>query len=111
MQFNQHNGGMPSASELRALSEIVPDAANRFIIMMESEQRQDHDVAGSMMAERRRGQYIGGLLILLALATSGFCSYVGDHVTASIIGGATITTLAAVYVLGKLPEQRQPAKK
>ena len=125
-QFNttfaltQHNGSWPAASEIKAWQEMIPNAAERYMAMVEREQGYDHSdgtrIFEAIRSERSRGQWMTFVLALSALIVAGFCAFIGATGVAAAIGTTTVVGLATVFAIDRFsivpaPEIPAPKKK
>jgi uncharacterized membrane protein len=105
-------GPLPDPQVLARYDAIVQGAAERIIAMAERDGQHLQSVEKmritAMFYERRLGQIFGFLIALSGLSASVFLAYTGHEVTASVIGGATLVSLASVFVAGRLSK---PVKK
>jgi uncharacterized membrane protein len=49
----------------------------------------------------RRGQIFAFLLSLVGFGSALFCAYIGESITASILGGSSLLGLASIFVKGQ----------
>ncbi|WP_425153566.1 DUF2335 domain-containing protein [Candidatus Palauibacter sp.] len=101
-------GPLPPPQLLQQYEEFVPGSADRIIRM--AEKAADHEiqtgtkVVEGVFAERRRGQIAGAVVVLAVLACSGWALYLGSEGFAMTLGGWTLVGVAAIFVLGRLPD-------
>ncbi|WP_423926360.1 DUF2335 domain-containing protein [Candidatus Palauibacter sp.] len=100
-------GPLPPPQLLQQYEEFVPGSADRIIRM--AEKASEHEiqtgtrVVQGVFAERRRGQMVGAAVVLAVLACSGWTLYLGYEGFAMTLGGWTLVGVAAIFVLGRLP--------
>ena len=86
----------------------MPGSADRIIRM--AEKAAEHEIeTGSrvvegVFAERRRGQLAGAVVVIAVLACSGWALSLGYEGFAMTLGGWTLVAVAAIFVLGRLPD-------
>lgn len=86
----------------------MPGSADRIIRM--AEKAVEHEIeTGSrvvegVFAERRRGQLAGAIVVIAVLACSGWALSLGYEGFAMTLGGWTLVGVAAIFVLGRLPD-------
>ncbi|WP_420633281.1 hypothetical protein [Candidatus Palauibacter sp.] len=74
-----------------------------------AEKATDHEietgtkVVQGVFAERKRGQIAGAVVVLAVLVCSGWALYLGYDDFAMTLGGWTLLGVAAIFVLGRLP--------
>ncbi|WP_419165864.1 DUF2335 domain-containing protein [Candidatus Palauibacter sp.] len=101
-------GPIPPPQLLCQYEELLPGSADRIIRM--AEKATDHEmetgkrVVEGVLAERRRGQLSGTLVVFAVLVCSGWALYLGHEDFAMTLGGWTLTGVAAIFVLGRLPD-------
>jgi uncharacterized membrane protein len=100
-----HSGPLPPAETLIQYNSVIPNGADRIMIM--AEKQQDHRMAlenkaiTSQLGQSRAGQIFGFILCLLALSASTYLGFTGHEAIGSIIGSTTIIAMASIFVLGK----------
>ena len=55
------------------------------------------------VANTKRGQVLGAIVVLAVLACSMTALYTGHVSFAETLGGGTVISLASIFVLGRLP--------
>ena len=102
------SGPLPPAAELAAYDKVHPGAADRIIRMAESyaehTQELEKTALGLEGSARQRGQWLGVIAVCAVLGTCLFALNLGYESFATVMGTGTIVALAAVFVLGKVPE-------
>ena len=101
----EYSGPIPPASELQKYNAVIPDAAERILVMAEKNQQHsidiDHKALDAARREARRGQVFAFLITLSAFATSIAALVMGHPSVASVIGGATVVSLAVAFIKGR----------
>lgn len=104
-------GPLPAPQILEQYNEIIPNAAERILIMAEKDadfQRKITEKAIEIEAnERRLGQILGFFIGSMALSLSAASLFLGHPAAASIIGGTTVVGLVAVFVTGRNLEEKK----
>ncbi|KAF2515080.1 DUF2335 domain-containing protein [Flavobacterium salilacus subsp. salilacus] len=106
-----HSGPLPDSETMIEYNSVIPNGADRIMIM--AEKQQDHrismenKVVGHQLKESSRGQLFGFILSIISLLVSGILAYTGHETTGGIIGGATIISLAGIFVLGRFKSDRK----
>lgn len=112
------SGPLPSSSEMQGYNSISPDLVDRIVSMAEKESDFRHEMEKASLAankelalnhqaERRRGQFIGVFIALCCLGTSAFLGLQGLETAASVVGGATVVGLVAVFVTGRSGKHKE----
>lgn len=105
-----HSGPLPSAEALIQYNSVIPNGADRIMIM--AEKQQDHRMGlenkavTSQLNQSKAGQIFGFILCLLALSASTYLGFTGHEAIGSIIGSTTIIAMASIFVLGKLSNSK-----
>ena len=98
-------GPLPPPEVLEGYDQIIPGAAERIVAMAEKEQAHSHqmekDCIRFTVEEEKRGQRYGLAIAIIAITASLVVSFLGDPVTASVIGGTTVVGLTAAFVVGR----------
>lgn len=94
----QMSGPLPPPLMLRDYDEIIPDGANRMMVMAETTQ-------GAIIADRRegrkaerRGQVFAFICVLAVLATGIVLALLGQEVTGSILSAVGLTAMVYAFV-------------
>ena len=107
-QTTSYSGPLPPAAELQAYDDAVPGAAERIIRMAESYAGHTQELEGMAMrlegAARRRGQWLGALVVFAVLGSCLYALHLDKETFAISLGTGTLVALAAVFVAGKVPE-------
>lgn len=116
---SHHSGPLPSAETIIKYDAVIPNGADRIMIM--AEKQQDHRMAmekkaiSSQLNQSLVGQIFGFFLCLFALSLATYLGLNGHEAIGSVIGGTTILGLAGIFVLGKKdnpkPEDKKDNKK
>lgn len=94
-------GPLPPPELLRRYDEAVPGAGERILDLAEEEQRKRASAVNGAVETMRRGQFCGLAVALAALGVVAHTAYLGHPVVATILGGATLTSLVTVFVAGR----------
>ena len=102
------SGPLPPPPLLKQYDDIVPGAAERVIRM--AEKALDHEIdfgrtaLVATVANTKRGQLLAFSVVLIVLGCAMIALYTGHETLAQTLGGGTVISLAAVFVLNRLPE-------
>ncbi|SHG33297.1 DUF2335 domain-containing protein [Flavobacterium johnsoniae] len=102
-----HSGPLPPAEMLVQYDTVIPDGANRIMIMAEKQQEHrmamESKVVTSQLSQSFKGQILGFILCFLALAASVYLGVTGHEGIGGAIGTTTIVSMGIIFVLGKRP--------
>lgn len=107
MRVERHSGPLPSAETLIKYDSVIPNGADRIMVM--AEKQQDHRMAmenkvvTSQLSQSFKGQILGFILCFLALASSVYLGVTGHEGIGAAIGTTTIVSIGVIFVLGKRP--------
>jgi uncharacterized membrane protein len=95
---------LPLPSELQAYEAILPGAADRIFIMVESQSshRQGLEKRALSIEDRNSllGIIAGWFIGVLGLLVAGFCIYTGHDVAGGTIGGVSLASLVGTFIYG-----------
>ncbi|OOF42312.1 hypothetical protein BKK51_12960 [Rodentibacter trehalosifermentans] len=117
-----HSGPLPMASEVAKYNEVIPDGANRIMMMAEKEQDANHADRRKQLEQRdqelaqndvrlkqgqdeidviKRGQWISLAVITLFTALSALLAILGDTTSAALLMGAGLVGIVTALIYGK----------
>ncbi len=103
--YRQFSGPIPPPQILSGYDQVQAGFAERIVAMAEKEQAHRHGLEiqalTSSISIQKRGQIFALLLSLLILSISGFLIYDGKELGGSVLAGATLTTLAYIFITGR----------
>ncbi len=95
---------MPPPAVLEGYERLVPGAAERILVMAESDSRHQQQIEFAALraaeAEVKRGQIFGFVIGLVALCASVGALALGSPVVAGVIGGTTVVGLVSAFIIG-----------
>lgn len=111
------SGPLPSPELLREYRDIDPSIVDLITGMAREEQahrhRMDRDLVGLERQEQtnrsqavRRGQYVGGLLVVFSVFMAVVLVKMGHPAVASLLVGVNLVGLAAVFARSTRPESK-----
>lgn len=104
-EIAEWSGPLPQPEILEKYDQIVPGAAERIIRMAEKEQSARHELrtfgVTSEFSAIKRGQFIGLVIGVLAMALAAYLIHQGESGIASAMVIATITGFVAVFIYGQ----------
>ena len=104
----QWSGPLPHPTALARFNAIIPNGAERIMVMVEQEQihrlQHGNTVLEATISDTKRAHYLGGLISVLALISSLYAAMIGAHPTVSI---ALVSIPIASIVRAFLKEKAQ----
>lgn len=97
----QRSGPLPPPQMLQDYNGIIPDGANRIMLMAEKAQSADIDDRHEMRRAERRGQYFAFVCVLAVLATGLVLTAVGREVVGSSIAVSSLAAMVYAFVRGR----------
>jgi uncharacterized membrane protein len=99
------SGPLPHPEILAEYERILPGSAHRIMVAFETQSShrmslESHAVR-EQISQSGRGQSLGGFIVIISLAISGWMGYLGHDVLAGTLGTTTVVSLATIYFLGK----------
>ena len=115
MTFEQFGPSpIPSPETLAGYNELMPDRANRFMVLVEnqSKHRQDSEkfVIQRDAARSDRGLNYAFIVTIAGFVLVGFLAYIGQPVVAGVFGATEIAALASVFIVGRRINIRRLAR-
>ena len=110
----EHSGPLPAPFTMEQYETILPGSAERIVSMAEKEQKHRHSREREIVWTEmfcKAGGLICGLVIGLAAILGGIYAIVSGHdVAGTLVGGAGLTGLVSVFVVGSR-EKQPPSEK
>lgn len=110
-----HIGPLPSPETLEQYSKIIPNGAERIMIM--TEKQSDHrmylekKVISGQMLQSNIGQILAFLIGIAALSASVYMVVNGHDWSGTIIGGGGIVSLVTAFIQGRRNQVRDLQEK
>lgn len=107
-QFQQFtfSGPIPPASVLEGYERLVVGAAERILVMAESDAKHQQAIELAALraaeSEIKRGQIFGFIIGLTALGASMLALAMGSPAVAGVIGGTTVVGLVSIFIIGRV---------
>jgi uncharacterized membrane protein len=102
-----YQGPMPPPDMLRQYAELIPDAPERMLALVERQaqhrQTQEAQLVGSQTRALLRGQIMGYTLAIFFGCVGAFLAVQGHTTVATVIFATTIVGLGTVFALGRRP--------
>lgn len=110
-----HSGPLPAPETLSQYNDIIPNGAERIMMMAESQSEHrkslEKTVIASQTKQSERGQLIAGILALILIGAGIAAFSTGHDGVAGTIFGVTVIGLVTVFVIGKSDQQKDLAAK
>ncbi len=111
----RRSGPLPMASEVAKYNKVIPNGAERIMVMAEKEQETNHFSVFKQLEQRDkeleqgnkninlvgRGQIFAFAIVCLFTALSAFIAYLGDTSTAGLLMGAGLVGIVTAFIYGK----------
>jgi len=103
-------GPLPAPKDFKAYGEVIPDAPERILCLMEQQVEHrigtERSIVTSGLKESQRGQWMGYSIVVILIGLSTLLALYGHDVTAGIMITAAIG-LAVVFVLKQNPHANE----
>jgi uncharacterized membrane protein len=121
--FSIQQGPLPPPDALAQYERVFPGLAERIVTMAETQSRHRQtlevtsaktiaDDAAASRQERRRGQTIGAIVVVTAIAATTALGIWGQsawaNVPGAVLGGASLCSLVYVFMTGKRYANKEP---
>lgn len=110
IQHSSFSGPMPHPTVLEGYERLVPGAAERILVMAESDAKHQRELEISALraaeGEVKRGQFFGFGIGVTALGAAVMALWMGSPTVAGIIGGTTVVGLVSVFIVGRLAKSQ-----
>lgn len=117
-QSSHFSGPIPSPETLQRYGDINPALIDRIFEMTELDLKHSRDIeqkatnaniefARTTIDQKGRGQTFALLIAAMAFGTSIALAALDAKTAASIVGGATVVSLVAIFVTGRWTEKRK----
>jgi uncharacterized membrane protein len=109
-KITEHQGPLPQWEDLEKYGQIIPNGADRIMVMAEKQQEHRMSLETAAISEQlkqsKRGQIFGLLIGLTAIIGGATCISLGHEWSGAILGGGGLTGLVSVFVIGKKKQAR-----
>jgi len=112
---HSYRGPLPRPEDLEKYSKVIPNGADRIMIM--AEKQQDHRMAleskviGEQQFQSKLGQWFGFIIGLVVVIGGVGCVVSGHEIAGLIFSGTGLTGLVSVFVIGKKSQVKTPKEK
>lgn len=110
-----YQGILPHPEHLAKLNEIIPNGADRILILTENQSNHriniESKVISSQIRQSATGQWMAFALVIMAFGLTYLLAISGHDVVAGTIAGTTIVGLAATFLYGKLGQKKELKEK
>jgi uncharacterized membrane protein len=105
-----HSGPLPDAETLEHYARIIPNGAERVMVMAEKEQEFRHiysdKVSYRQLNQISRGQIFGFSIAILGIGGGIFLSYEGKETTGLTTIISSMVLLAGAFITGKVQDKK-----
>ena len=105
-----HSGPIPDPDTLERYDSIIPNGAERIMIMAEEQSKHrrmlEAQVVNEQTASSKRGQIFAALLAALLIGAGTWAFATGHDEVSGTIFGITVVGLVTVFVVGKKQEKK-----
>lgn len=110
-----HSGPLPDPETLAAYSEIIPNGAQRIMLMAEKQlehrMRMEQKVVNGQMMQSNLGQILAFLIGIASLGAATFCVINGFEWAGSILGIGGLTGLVTAFIKGREQQEKNLEEK
>lgn len=110
-----HAGPLPDATTLAGYSALIPNGADRIMIMAEKQSehrmKMESKVINGQMLQSNLGQILAFLIGIGALGASTFCIVNGFEWSGALLGVGGLTGLVTAFIKGKNQQEKNLSKK
>lgn len=110
-----HIGPLPDPETLTGYSNLIPDGANRIMLMAEKQlehrMRMENKVVGGQMIQSNIGQVLAFLIGIAALGAATYCIVQGHEWPGSVLGVGGLTGLVTAFIKGRSQQTRSLEEK
>jgi len=111
LQSTSHSGPLPSPDDLKKYDVIIPNGADRIMIMAERQNQHRIDIEKSIIKSNNTqsgtGQWMGFILGLGCICASVYLGVNNQPWLGGVLGGSTIIGLVTVFVLGRKAQKEE----
>lgn len=111
LQSTSHSGPLPSPDDLRKYDVIIPNGADRIMVMSERQNQHRIDIEKSVIksnnSQSSTGQWMGFILGLGCICASVYLGVNNQPWLGGVLEGSTIIGLVTVFVLGKKAQKEE----
>ena len=111
----KYSGPLPPPKMLHDYDLVTPGFAERIVSMAEKEQGHRHSlentaVNGAINKDKRSQRYALFCIVFLSILCGGLI-YSGHDTAGTVLGGATLVSLAALFITGKRSAEKDNSEK
>ena len=108
--MKSHSGPLPDPNTLKAYNELIPNGADRVMIMAENQQKHRIEIESSVIKDQilqsRRGQIFAFLIGVIGIICGGVVAYSGHDTVGGIIAGTTVVSLVGAFIAGSITQKK-----
>lgn len=110
-----YSGPLPPPEILARYEAITPGAADRIIAMAERQSAHRQELESSVihgnLTAQRVGQRYGLIIGVLGISAAVILGVIGKELASSALGGGTVVSLVALFITGRLRQERERAER
>lgn len=110
-----HTGPLPAPETLAEYSAIIPNGAERIMLMAEKQlehrMKMENKVIGGQMLQSNIGQFLAFFIGLAALVASTYCIVLDHEWAGSILGIGGLTGLVTAFIKGRSQQEKNLEEK
>jgi len=105
-----HSGPLPDPETLTQYGQIIPNGAERIMVMAENQSAHrlglENYAVKEQMQQSGRGQIFGFIIAIIAIACGTYLTVIGESTVGGILLGTTLVSLVSIFVLGKIIQKK-----
>jgi len=100
-----HQGPIPDPYTLQKYNEVIPNAAERILIMAENQNlhrmNQEKLIASQKVKLNSRGQWFGFIIALVVIIAGTTLIFLGHDAAGTVICSIDLVAIVSIFVLGR----------
>lgn len=109
------SGPIPPPDTLKEYDSVVENGAERIFRVFENQSAHRMDLeqfaVKHQIKQSGRGQIFGLIIALVCIALATLLALFGQTIVASVIGGTTVVSLAATFMIGRSSQKKELQQK
>ena len=114
-EISMRSSPLPDAQELEAYNKIIPDGANRILIMTEKQSAHRIEIEAKVITSQQSqaffGQVCALVITLTGLLLATYAAVSGQPVFGSVIGGTTLASIVSAFLYTKHSQKKDLGQK
>jgi uncharacterized membrane protein len=111
MELNQYSGPLPPPSALERYSEIIPNGAERIMVMAEEQSKHRRELEKMSLRTDSRNSLLGiiaaFLLGTITIVTGGVVAIYGYSLGGAILGSSGLVGLVSAFIFGTRERRKE----